>query len=365
MLQINAHGDYTGNPILDVIQNETDVARLRGHLQIDGEIILWSSFWVTLSSLMSGGKTLDELISIPSGDLPSENGGAAGSSSCTALVPLGETSSGNNAANLGPYFNSSSNGVSGEKYDPFASQGGRARSDSEIARQMQAEIDGELLLESTGQMRSGPSMPVATSTSSASSIRYAGGAGHGVAGVGVGGGSGNINDTISALNFSSLASGFANSFIPASSSSVAASSSSSAAVPSAPAFAPSAAAASSSAAGETAAPMREDSEVARALQAEWDAEDAAAAGGGINNVNFHNPFDTEFPPGTTRTKHSSSMDVNTDTADADFFAYDDDVPDLVPMNGAAGGSYTTPTKKHISGDYNSKMPANSDSWTNR
>jgi hypothetical protein len=125
LLQINLHGDYPDNPIQRIINDETALARLRGHLQIDGEIILWSAFWAGISSLMMG-KPLDELISIP--DL--------GSGGMMVVAPEG--------------------GAGGAE--------GRVRSDSEIARALQAEIDGELT--------QAPANVVKTSSSGASALDF-------------------------------------------------------------------------------------------------------------------------------------------------------------------------------------------------
>lgn len=41
-------------------EDDTSVARLRGHLQVDGGIIIWSTFWENISRLMSG-TSLDDL----------------------------------------------------------------------------------------------------------------------------------------------------------------------------------------------------------------------------------------------------------------------------------------------------------------
>eukprot|EP01038_Epipyxis_sp_PR26KG_P006233 gene6233-8588_t len=61
---INIDGEYDRNPILSLIYNDTDLARFRGHIQIDGEIIVWSNFWESISKLMSG-ESLDSIISCP------------------------------------------------------------------------------------------------------------------------------------------------------------------------------------------------------------------------------------------------------------------------------------------------------------
>ena len=48
----------------EVVDNDIELARLRGHLQIDGGIILWSSFWENVSRLISKQITLDSMINI-------------------------------------------------------------------------------------------------------------------------------------------------------------------------------------------------------------------------------------------------------------------------------------------------------------
>jgi ubiquitin carboxyl-terminal hydrolase MINDY-3/4 len=48
----------------DIITNEVELARLRGHLQIDGGIILWSGFWENVSRLITKETTLDALINV-------------------------------------------------------------------------------------------------------------------------------------------------------------------------------------------------------------------------------------------------------------------------------------------------------------
>jgi ubiquitin carboxyl-terminal hydrolase MINDY-3/4 len=48
----------------DIITNDVELARLRGHLQIDGGIILWSGFWENVSRLITKETTLDALINV-------------------------------------------------------------------------------------------------------------------------------------------------------------------------------------------------------------------------------------------------------------------------------------------------------------
>jgi hypothetical protein len=101
MEMIGTHREYDAHPIFEIVYDVVELARLRGHLQIDGEIILWTAFWVNVSKLMMG-ESLDNLIqcAVPSEGISgkADNSGGGGS-------------------------------------------GGRKRSDSEIARQLQAELD--------------------------------------------------------------------------------------------------------------------------------------------------------------------------------------------------------------------------------
>lgn len=52
----------------EIINSDIELARLRGHLQIDGGIILWSFFWENISRLITKQITLDAMINISSGD---------------------------------------------------------------------------------------------------------------------------------------------------------------------------------------------------------------------------------------------------------------------------------------------------------
>ena len=90
---------------LPAAQDETWLARLRGHLKIDGDIILWSSFWMCVSRLMVGA-SLDDVIESPVG---------VGDD----VVMAGQETTGGGGA--------------------------RPRSDSDMARELQAELNGETL----------------------------------------------------------------------------------------------------------------------------------------------------------------------------------------------------------------------------
>lgn len=94
----------------EIANNESELARLRGHIQLDGGIILWSNFWENVSKLITKQITLDALIDGSSGvNLITSN------SSMT--VPM--------------------DGSSNEEGN------GRQRSDSEIARDLQMQWDNE------------------------------------------------------------------------------------------------------------------------------------------------------------------------------------------------------------------------------
>ena len=92
---------------LNINMNDYDISRLRQFLS-DGDIILFSTFWQHVSKLMTG-------------------------TSLAAVLPSSSSSWNNSNNNLTDLW-TDSNIVSGA--------GGRQRSDSEIARQLQAEFDG-------------------------------------------------------------------------------------------------------------------------------------------------------------------------------------------------------------------------------
>jgi hypothetical protein len=119
-------------------QDSVKLARLRGLCQVDGEIILWQGFWTQCSQLLTGRATLDDLATA-SHQKQSHSGLGA------AAVDLS-------------MFMDEDDGVSGP----------RSRSDSEIARMLQAEFDqqqqGHQPIASTStQQRIPPSATSATS----------------------------------------------------------------------------------------------------------------------------------------------------------------------------------------------------------
>jgi len=98
----------------ELTNNETELARLRGYIQLDGDIILWSNFWENISKLITKQVTLDALINGSSGvNLITSN----------SSVPVPMDSGGSS--------NEEENG------------NGRLRSDSDIARDLQMQWDNE------------------------------------------------------------------------------------------------------------------------------------------------------------------------------------------------------------------------------
>jgi hypothetical protein len=95
---------------LNINMNDYDISRLRQFLS-DGDIILFSTFWQHVSKLMTG-------------------------TSLAAILPSSSSSSSS--------WNNSNNNLTDLWTDSnmVSNAGGRQRSDSEIARQLQAEFDG-------------------------------------------------------------------------------------------------------------------------------------------------------------------------------------------------------------------------------
>ena len=104
----------------DVVGDAHQLARLRGHLQIEGEIILWSSFWESISKLLSKQATVDSLID---GAGSAAVGGANDDADSMDVLA------------------------------PGAGYTGRMqRSDSDLARQLQAELDGSVVMNFTNDV---------------------------------------------------------------------------------------------------------------------------------------------------------------------------------------------------------------------
>ena len=115
-----------------------------GHLQIDGEIILWSSLWENLSRLMANESTVDSLID-GKGLGTGPGSAVTPSSSSSASVMMDLTGDGDSS------FSSSSSSGSGAygmnlgiaQDQGLAAGQGRPRSDSDYARELQAQWAAE------------------------------------------------------------------------------------------------------------------------------------------------------------------------------------------------------------------------------
>ena len=116
-----------------------------GHLQIDGEIILWSSLWENLSRLMANESTVDSLID-GKGLGTGPRSAVTPSSSSSASVMMDLTGDGDSS------FSSSSSGSGSGAYGTnfgiaqdqgLAAVQGRPRSDSDYARELQAQWAAE------------------------------------------------------------------------------------------------------------------------------------------------------------------------------------------------------------------------------
>ena len=125
----------------DIINDAFLLARLRGHLQMDGGIILWSVFWENISQLIDGSATVDTLIKPPVVS--------------TALVATDSNrprSDSDIARELQAQFNNESPAPT-HIMQPFSPQichetsnnssNTRPRSDSDLARELQAQFNNE------------------------------------------------------------------------------------------------------------------------------------------------------------------------------------------------------------------------------
>lgn len=131
---VNSNNLFDNSTLQAIISNPIELARLRGHLQIDGEIILWQTFWVNLSQILTG-KSLDSLIEC---EIISE-------SKMDVVDPIIPPSSrprsdSDVARELQAQFDADEN--SGAPQVQLENQN-RVRSDSEMARELQAMWDAE------------------------------------------------------------------------------------------------------------------------------------------------------------------------------------------------------------------------------
>eukprot|EP01035_Chromulina_nebulosa_P017029 gene17029-22535_t len=125
--------------LVDLCNNDIDLARLRGHLQVDGEIIIWSTFWVNISKLLSG-ESLDSLITIDfdkiAGDISNEPIRFRSDSDVARELQAEYDNNQNNSNLFKPINNNPINNKSSNSLK-------RERSDSDVARELQAKWANE------------------------------------------------------------------------------------------------------------------------------------------------------------------------------------------------------------------------------
>ncbi len=177
--QINIHHEYEGSGVLSFLCNPTELSRLRGFLQSDGEIIIWNTFWEVVSRIMMG-ESLDSIMdsSLPANPSNLENRKRSDSEIARELQDQL-----NNDPNFDfSSFNDSFSTPLGRKHgiaDQYASAAidtapdelqelqKRFRSDSELARELQAQWDAEDSLENLGN-QTNPQFMTVESTAVAS-----------------------------------------------------------------------------------------------------------------------------------------------------------------------------------------------------
>lgn len=137
--------------LYEILGDEEDVARLRGYLTTDGDIIIWSKFWETVSRLCIGA-SLEDII-----DAPMQ--GAMG-------IEDGETrqrSDSDIAREMQQQFdNESTTAVTTAAVapEPHESTTGRPRSDSDLAREWQKQLDEGLNPDFSDVITSSTTAPV-------------------------------------------------------------------------------------------------------------------------------------------------------------------------------------------------------------
>lgn len=143
--QINIHHDYDENAFLSIINSPNDLARLRGFLQSDGEIIIWNTFWESVSRLMMG-ESLDTLMDA-NVNAPIQRSDSAIARELQEKLnsdPNFDFSAMEDQFSTPP---SRKHGISDQPQVPGATavveNQKRFRSDSELARELQAQWDAE------------------------------------------------------------------------------------------------------------------------------------------------------------------------------------------------------------------------------
>ena len=162
-----------------IVSDSVELARLRGHLQVDGQIIIWAHFWVGISKLLSTGISLDDLItaadsaliaSLSVEDTNNSNNNSMIMQSpfrdSESTLPAGESVSRKRHPSPSPVHRSHGQGDSspalkagdyrddfqlsyGQNYSKLATDGQssatsvRFRSDSDLARELHSQLNGE------------------------------------------------------------------------------------------------------------------------------------------------------------------------------------------------------------------------------
>jgi len=143
-----------------ILADPVELARLRGHLRVDGHIIIWGGFWVAVSRLLGGEASLDSLISEAGGDLavpdtpPASPPSKKRHPSPTPFFrpshdapPVRGRSDSELARELQCQLDGEDEALfpaAAWQHSPFAVASGRVRSDSELARELQSQWDSEL-----------------------------------------------------------------------------------------------------------------------------------------------------------------------------------------------------------------------------
>jgi hypothetical protein len=149
---------------LQVVHDDTALARIKAHLRIDGDIILWGTFWINISRLMTGS-SVDDLFVLPDtldlASAPSESYSRPRSDSEVARALQAEL----DGTMSQPVANENSSHVSSMDFpsilgpstsEPATDEGAgwivsgnerngynRPRSDSDVARELQQKLDSE------------------------------------------------------------------------------------------------------------------------------------------------------------------------------------------------------------------------------
>ena len=172
--EINVHGEYNYNEALGIVDHPEELAKLRGLLQTDGDIIIWNCFWENVSKLMSGD-SLDSLLdrvavafhpidsSLPSSTSTTMQLQSVDNNNISVCAPRKRSDSEiarevQNLMDADPNLDFNAAFTAAAAFDSAATKttqavntnevkdnhhGKRFRSDSELARELQAQFDME------------------------------------------------------------------------------------------------------------------------------------------------------------------------------------------------------------------------------